>query len=120
MYKLPCSDKNQRGSGLVGLLVVIFIIGIVLWYMTASFNGIDSPSSPGGVQEDLEKGRQAGQQQDLRRLREAIQLYRTERGTNPDSLQVLVAEDYIPASTLTDSEGETYNYDPQTGEVEAP
>ena len=120
MYKLASSDKNQRGSSLVGLLVVIFIIGIVFWYMTAANDDIDSPDSPGGVLESLEEGREAGQQQDLRRLREAIQLYRAERSTNPDSLQVLVEEDYLPASALTDSEGETYNYDPQTGEVEAP
>ncbi|MGM0381231.1 MAG: type II secretion system protein [bacterium] len=111
---------NQRGSGMIGLLAVVVIIGIVFWYMSGGNGGSIAPSSPSNVKESIEKGEEAGRDMELKTLEQAIRLYQSEHGQYPDNLQTLAEEGYVANSALTDPDGETYDYKPSTGEVSKP
>jgi competence protein ComGC len=112
--------SEEKGSGLIGMLVVIVIIGVVFWYMNSGGGQTGSSYSPpsgGKIQESLQKARQSASKQELAILRQAISIYRAERGANPPTLRTLAEEGYVSESALRDSEGKKYEYDSTSGEV---
>jgi general secretion pathway protein G len=66
--------KTSKGFTLVELLIVVGIIGILATLLMANFIGV------------RQRARDAQRKSDLRQIQSALELYRSDQGTYPDSL----------------------------------
>ena len=121
-----------RGFGLIELLIVIALLAVAAgvyfaWYLPgqhkqlkAAVESGDPQQVPVGPETVLGKAYQKGQSAEcinnLSQLRQAIQLYQIDNGSNPRSL----AEVNLPNMMRCPVTGQDYQYDPATGTVRCP
>jgi competence protein ComGC len=106
--------SRERGQSMVGMLVVIAIIGLVVWW---SWGGGGSDGGGINPQETVEKGRKAQAEIEISTLEQAIQMYQSRKGQYPPSLEVLAEDGFAKKSAIKGPDGELYEYNPETGKV---
>jgi prepilin-type N-terminal cleavage/methylation domain-containing protein len=98
--------QGEDGFTLVEMMVVLLILGILVGLVTASFVF------------SLSASKETACKANLKIIREAVSRYYAQHEDFPATLQDLIP-DYIDSETGTfcPESGETYDYDPATGEV---
>lgn len=121
MPQLPLTTRwaSRRGQGsLLGLLVVIVIIMIAVWWLwlRPESGAKPTPAFEGEAQTTLGRALQKGETvqdiENLKQLRLQIQMYRQDQQQNPPALDPKWG---IPLACPVS--GQPYRYDPQTGKV---
>lgn len=123
---------HGKGFGLIELLVVVVLIAALagvyfVWFSPkrarALKNAVESgnptqvPTGPQTVLgQALQKGQSVECMNNLRQLRQAIQIYVADNGTYPPNLQALNLPNMIRCPVT----GQPYQYDPKTGTVRCP
>ena len=119
---MPGRRLDERGMvGLIALLVVV-AIGVILMYVLL---GPMSKKSGGGYETNpgraMDKGREVECESNLRQIRGAIEIYRTEHDSYPPTTADISLGVSNPAELMKCPVGaEPYAYDPATGRIQCP
>ena len=113
----------REGQTLVGLLIVaLIIIGIIIWFWgfgggRSSSPSRSSPPAPSTIHAVRRSAESVQCRTNLAQIRQAIVMFQTDSGRNPQSLSEL----RLPPQMLRcPVSGQPYQYDPRTGRVWCP
>ena len=119
--------RFQRGESILGMLVilVLIIVGFVLYFrLKPPEPGMRRPGGPTSTYgQSLEKGKSTDCQNNLRQIRFAITMERTQGGETeapPPTLQSLQSQNIGPQMLKCPVQNQPYQYNPQTGQVWCP
>lgn len=111
---------RSQGQSLAGLLVVVVIIGLAVWYFFWGPKRGPKREVVSTPKAALEQARGTECLAQLQQIRQALQMAQTTEGQNPSSLSQLSSYGVTAQMLRCPQSGQPYQYDPASGQVRCP
>ena len=103
-------SRDQAGSSLIGLLLVLVIGGLITWYGMTMYLDAAADSSVPGAGTPLDESRRQTTMTDMQTIGRAIQLMLADAGSLPERLEDLQSGGYFVRAPTRDRWGTLYVY----------
>ena len=103
-------SRDQAGSGLIGLLIVLVIGGFITWLALTTYLDTAADSSVPGGGAPLDETRRQTTMADMRAISRAIQFMLADTGSTPASLSELQEGGYLVQVPARDNWGNPWAY----------
>ena len=103
-------SRNQAGSGLIGLLIVLVISGFITWYAVTMYLDTAADSSLPGSATPLDETRRQTTMAEMQTIGRTIQIMQADSGSLPATLAELQAGGYLVQVPAGDGWGTAWVY----------